>query len=116
MLDLNGTEKDGLPVETAVVSNAITNTRRFGNMKTVFKYPLEAVKTDLDLPIGSDVVLVASQNDSTLPTLWIEVDQDQELQIQRHFHIVGTGTSAPDEGVHRGSAVCGPYVWHIYEV
>lgn len=88
-------------------------------MKSViYKYPI----TDMvqSIPVG-DVVLVAQQGDSTLPTLWVRHSQDTILAgdyaNKDTYTIVGTGNSFDNDGfAHVGSCVCGDFVWHVYRM
>lgn len=59
---------------------------------------------------GGRVLLVAAQDDQL--TVWIEhVSTFQELELV----VIPTGGFAPDESRHKGSAVVGSYVWHVYD-
>lgn len=62
------------------------------------------------LPEGK-VLLIAQQNDSPFPYLWLEYDPD--IAVETAYRIFGTGQSPTGE--HIGSAICGDYVWHVYK-
>jgi hypothetical protein len=66
------------------------------------------------MPEGANVLHVASQ--SGVPTLWCDVDP-QAAEVAREFEITGTGhpTSEKDR-TYLGTAHCGSYVWHVWEV
>lgn len=92
-------------------------------MKTIHEYRLELGRSTvgdrhtLQMPAGAKVLHVHSQNDDVSPYLWAFVDTDQAFET-RAFAVYGTGrdlgTSNPNNYI--GSAHCGPFVWHIFEV
>lgn len=55
-----------------------------------------------------------SPTDHGSPAIWIEVDEDAEEQ-DRFFTIFPTGGAIPGGHWWVGTAICGRYVWHIYE-
>lgn len=78
----------------------------------IYKYPLEL--SDEPQPISSgDVVLVAEQ-DGTL-TVWTKENMRDGLSF-RYVTVVGTGYPIPEGATHLGSAVCGSFVWHVFEL
>jgi hypothetical protein len=98
-------------------------------VKTVFKYPL-AITDGLQqvvMPGQSRIVHVGNQDE--LPTLWAEVQVDEDLRPalgsaaegrrmeRRTFFIAGTGHHVPEPSEHVGTVLTqgGRYVWHIYE-
>lgn len=76
--------------------------------KRILKYPLADQRTSL--PMGP-VQLVAQQDGSSLPLLWIEVDVYFETT---DYLVFGTGHEIPRGLVHVGSCICGEFVWHVY--
>jgi len=79
---------------------------------TIWKYELRGALTELEMPFGARVIHAGYQ-DNALPTLWAEVDPSLP-SVTRRFWVTGTGHDVPS-GVHVGSAVCGAFVWHVYE-
>lgn len=98
-------------------------------MLTIFKY---AVRIDdrpipIEMPWGARILHVAAQGDKLYPYLWALVDTEERL-VERVFFLVGTGQ--PCEGIvepphepippkpsnYIGTAHCGAYVWHVFEV
>lgn len=84
-------------------------------MKTIYKYklPIEAEVT-LSIPGGGGNVLHVADQDGDL-TIWIEVDTEQPNKDHK-FRVVGTGqpTERVKDDFHVGSAVVGPFVWHVF--
>ena len=68
------------------------------------------------MPVAARVLHVHEQGG--IPTLWALVDDLDGTPIERRkFRIVGTGhgdVEATD--VYVGSAHCGAFVWHVFEV
>lgn len=82
--------------------------------RTVYKYELDDEVTELGLDTEAKVVLVAQQHERTFPTIWIEHDPDASCCWHR-FYVTGTGHPIPVNTTHVGSAICGEFVWHIYQ-
>ena len=88
-------------------------------MTTVYKYPLALRdgKQTIAMPSGARVLTVADQRGE--PTLWAQVDTDSQV-CSRAFVVVGTGhpisTRYGDSLIYVGTAFCGGFVWHVYEV
>lgn len=88
-------------------------------MKRIYKYAIQG-KTmeafygtrELELPEGARVLCVDTQDGDLC--LWAEVDPEAPTRKAVLF-VVGTGQEPPDQGIYRGTAQQGPYVWHIYE-
>lgn len=79
--------------------------------RTIHKYPF--VEQYLNAPHGP-VRLVAQQNDAEFPTLWIE--HPVGAPATATFEIRPTGAEFEFSAEHVGSAVCGPFVWHVYRL
>ena len=89
--------------------------------KTVWKYPLEASGhvQSVCLPSGAEVIYAAAQHQ--VPMIWALVDPTEELLVQRHFVMVGTGVEIEigyGEHHHIGSFLMddGNFVFHVFEV
>lgn len=84
-------------------------------MKSViYKYPLTDPCTVLELPAEAQVRYVGSQ-DGNFPTLWIELPAEPQVHYLKTFEVRGTGYPF-DGGSYIGTAICGPFVWHVFEV
>lgn len=86
-------------------------------MKTIHKYVLDVVdELDIATPEAFKVIHVGEQNGRLC--LWAEVDTSTRT-VSRTFCVVGTGNGNPRDHLppccHVGSAVCPPFVWHVYQ-
>ena len=83
--------------------------------KTIWKFPLALVDAyPVDMPRGARILSVADQNGTLC--LWAEVDPEAPCETRR-IRIVGSGHPVPQEPKLQfiGTAVQGPFVWHVYE-
>lgn len=82
----------------------------------IFKYTLKIVdEQEVEMPKGAIILDVQEQNMGFL-SLWAIVDPEAEVE-KRKFEVIGTGNEIsmkPREYI--ATAVCGLYVWHIFEV
>ena len=94
--------------------------------RAVLKYPLLAGSvTAVPGHPESPIALVAPDPNTGAPAIWIEQTVEEFDEVDgpvvkdadywRSFHVVATGQCPPQGAVHRGSCVCHPFVWHIYE-
>lgn len=97
-------------------------------MRTIWKYELRLVDVQrIAMPQGAELLVAAGQHveqwsevsarNGTFPMLWALVDPDA-IKVDRLIAVVGTGSPAPeveDNAVYVGSAVCGPFVWHVFD-
>lgn len=80
-------------------------------MRRMLKYQMSFMQDTLhDVPIA-EPKLCAVQNGT--PALWFERD-DGHVGRNVTFRVLATGEPIPDGWEHYGSAIDGPYVWHIY--
>jgi hypothetical protein len=99
-------------------------------MMTILKYriPIGDRPVSITMPWGARILHVAGQaNFYFSPFLWALVDTE-EKPVQRLFTVIGD--DSPCDGIankahelappapsnYIGSAHCGPYVWHVFEV
>jgi hypothetical protein len=62
-------------------------------------------------PIGAGpVVHVACQGSPYIVQVWTE----DSASGHRAARVYGTGQPVPDDDVHLGSVLAGPFVWHVY--
>lgn len=81
-------------------------------MRTIYKYPLVLGMNVFALPSGATVKAVGQQTGTV--TLWAEVFTDNEPE-KRAFFVYGTGHAIPPGFEYVGTALCDPFVWHVYE-
>jgi hypothetical protein len=67
------------------------------------------------IPVGSRVLLCAPDPETAIPTVWIELDPEEQNKTERLFVAYGTGRQVPPDMDHVGSLVSYPFVWHVYE-
>lgn len=86
--------------------------------RTVWKYVINLMMPArthaFSIPTGR-IVHCGKDPRTGCPALWIEVDPAAPVRPRR-FAVVGTGAGTPLAGQHVGSAICDPYVWHVYEL
>ena len=54
-----------------------------------------------------------------VPMIWAQVfptEAPHSIDETRTFELVGTGHPIPLDGIYLGTALCGIYVWHVYEI
>lgn len=66
------------------------------------------------VPRHGEVVHCGPDPETGVPAVWIEVDPGAEIEM-RQFVAIATGAAVPPGALHRGTAICGDYVWHVYE-
>lgn len=89
--------------------------------RTIYKYPFEEqlIRQGIDyvdIPSGK-VVFVAQQDNSRLPTVWVEHSLPVSPLASDRYRIAGTGHTIGGEFTgweHVGSCICGALVWHVY--
>ena len=85
--------------------------------KMVYKYhlPIGASRKKLRLrsPPGIPPALLGEDPKGDF-CVWFEVD-DEHHEVERTFFIIPTGYTVSADCFHQGSAVCGDFVWHLYE-
>lgn len=81
--------------------------------ETVWKFPLAIADVQrVVMPEGAEALFVAVQ-DSVL-CLWVTVDPTRDPEPRLIF-VSGTGNPCPNYARHIGSALMGPFVWHVWE-
>lgn len=76
----------------------------------VFRGP---VPIHVDLPVGAQVVHVASKEQLTLtPAFWADVDTEEEKSERRWFVAIRTAEAVPEDALYVGTAG----EWHVWEV
>lgn len=64
-------------------------------MKTIWKYPLLAIRSDIPMPLGARVLCVQTLNN--VPCIWALVNPNESQQIIRTFIGHGTGHQIEDD-------------------
>lgn len=83
--------------------------------RRIWKYDLAITdRQTLHLPRDAELLLVDQQQGRL--RLWALVDATADHE-PRLFAIYGTGHPLPDNpGLHLGTVVIDPYVWHVFEI
>lgn len=84
-------------------------------MRTIWKYPVVIVDSPqvVDMPAGSEIVHFAQQDDGSL-CFWALVNPTAATR-KRTFYVHGKGHSVSQYENHVGTAICGYFVWHLFE-
>lgn len=83
-------------------------------IKQIWKYKLDSVHNEIQIPLDGKVLAVQTQNE--IPHIWVLVNSDNEVQT-RTFTVVGTGHSFDDTNKkYIGTFQDGPFVWHLFEI
>jgi hypothetical protein len=61
-------------------------------MITVYKYIIDPYSSEIELPIGAEILSVAFQRDTCC--VWAKVDTEAETE-KRNFEVFGTGHEIP---------------------
>ena len=91
-------------------------------MRTILKFPFDVRDPDVYLPKGAQVRLVGWQGgDPAQLCIWAEVEcadgpSLEGVKLERwELRVFGTGHPMRDAYLtHLGSAIAGPFVWHVY--
>jgi hypothetical protein len=90
----------------------------------IFKYPISMMSVtpstliQLQMPKGARILKVQEQGSHPpVPTLWALVNQENDMEV-RTFVVYGTGQqmNTDRKEVYLGTAMCDPFVWHVFEV
>jgi len=92
--------------------------RPVSGTRVVWKYELYPGKNVIPVPPGSRIAAVSSAepDPSDGPAVWIERARFSSETRTIRLKAVGTGEDVPVDGTHIGSAWCGPFMWHVYEL
>lgn len=83
--------------------------------RVIHKIQLKDVETKILVSDGAFKVVHVSEQDGC-PTLWYETIYNLVIPIEVTFRIIGTGDYIPDHSEYVGTAFCGNFVWHVYQV
>lgn len=82
-------------------------------MRVVWKYPISAEVTEVDLPVGSVVRRVEQRPEGAVA--WVEHDTDRP-KVPRRLIVVATGQEVPEIAhAYVGTLFQDWLVWHVYE-
>ncbi len=85
--------------------------------RVIWKYELHPGTNEILVPPRSRIVGVAAvEPGSDAPAVLIERARFWPATRTIRVRVVGTGESVPVKGAHIGSAWCGPFMWHAYEL
>lgn len=86
-------------------------------MKTIWKYELEPLSCEIEMPKGAEILSVQAQHCKAC--LWAKVDPAQPME-KRTFEVYGTGHSIDASREHRFISTFqmseGYLVFHAFEV
>lgn len=89
-------------------------------MKTIYKYPLEAIDyQEIEMPASAEILTVQTQRGT--PCIWALVDTDNDPE-ERHIRILGTGhpvRSTKDKFrryIGTFQLMAGNLVYHVFEI
>ena len=84
-------------------------------MNTIWKYELNPVLKDIQVPRNAKVLTAAAQGDNIC--VWVELNPDEPADDVRRFEVFGTGHVIPKgERRYVGTAFLGILVFHVYEL
>jgi hypothetical protein len=86
-------------------------------MKTIYKYSISTYvsETKIWVPLGSTPIFTGL-DPNKIPSIWVEVDLDQDDEVEMCVVVVGTGDELPSSDYkYIGSFIeNNTFVWHIY--
>jgi hypothetical protein len=81
----------------------------------VYRYEVPVDDAWHDVTLSGPVVHVASRNgDHRTVHFWALAGTGTPFTAR--LRVFGTGHPVPDEAVYRGTAICEPLVWHLFEL
>lgn len=87
-------------------------------MKTIWKYPFHVSDyVSIEMPRGAQILPHVEAAGQTMLVVWAKVDTDQPTETMT-LAVVGTGNTLPtfsDHGTYIGTALAGPFVWHVFQ-
>lgn len=81
-------------------------------MRRVYKYE---VMTTGDTVVPARAKLVHFAVIDLRAYAWFEIDDQEEHRVARRLQVIPTGGAIPTGGIHVGTTIDGPLVWHLYE-
>ncbi len=84
--------------------------------RTIYKYavPVDDEWHEVSMPGPARVLHVDCQSGFGTVNLWAEVDIEGLVDTIRSMRAFATGQAIPDAAAYVGSALAGPFVWHVY--
>lgn len=82
---------------------------------SIWKFPLVAVKNEIEMPAGAELLHVGLDPDGE-SCVWVKVNPDALLETRR-FVVTGTGHPLPSEP-HKyiGTWRAERFIWHLVEL
>lgn len=81
-------------------------------MKKIWKFPLAIPTTTIQIPYSGRILCFQCQ--FGIPTVWIELNDGDQLKKTERLHIVPTGMPFDSSWLYVGTALDGQFVWHLY--
>jgi hypothetical protein len=82
--------------------------------KQIWKYPLNGIINNIEMPMDAKILTIQTQNDQ--PQIWALINPMNDLET-RKFTIVGTGNPFDDtDAKYIGTFQDVPFVWHLFEI
>lgn len=82
-------------------------------IKEIWKYSLDGIVSEIEMPMEAKVLTVQLQNGK--PHIWTLVNSENDMEI-RKFTIVGTGNPFDVSNMkYIGTFQDTPFVWHLFE-
>jgi len=84
--------------------------------RSIWKYdvPIDDGWHEVLIPSPGKVLHVDSQGAHGTVHVWAEVAPDSGELVPQRFRAFGTGHSIPARSEYVGTALAGPFVWHVY--
>lgn len=86
-------------------------------MRAIWKFPLEIGLTDIEIPVGAELLAVQTQAPDT-PCLWAIVNLEADRETRR-FAVVGTGhplNGSEQKYIGTFQLLGGAFVGHVFEL
>lgn len=79
----------------------------------IYKYPIQiAGPQELKMPRGMTPLHVGL-DPIGVPCIWAKVEPESEIHGYTVW-VCGTGHDAPEDFLHIGTFIQGPFVWHVF--
>ena len=84
--------------------------------RTIYKYsvPVDDQWHEVSTSIPARIVHVDCQGGFGTVNVWAEFDLEAQETSSRKMRAFATGQPIPDGASYVGTALAGPFVWHVY--
>ncbi len=85
-------------------------------MRTIWKFPIARGEDGsiIEVPVSAKFAFVGIGPDSGSVAVWVDLHTDSP-RVERRLRVYGTGWSIASGATYIGSAIDGPFVWHLFE-